>query len=55
MRLLDGLRVEFGPATQIDAKGRAIASVLAWSKEEGQPLATVSVVAPGAPAARPTP
>jgi cell division protein FtsQ len=55
MRLVDGPRVEFGPATQIDAKGRAIASMLAWSDEEGEPLATVNVVAPGAPAARPAP
>jgi cell division protein FtsQ len=53
MRLIDGPRVEFGPATQIEAKGRAIASVLAWSDEEGEPLATVNVVAPGAPAAHP--
>lgn len=53
MRLVDGPRVEFGPATQIEAKGRAIASVLAWSDEEGEPLATVNVVAPGAPAAHP--
>jgi cell division protein FtsQ len=53
MRLVDGPRVEFGPATQIEAKGRAIASILAWSDEEGEPLATVNVVAPGAPAAHP--
>jgi cell division protein FtsQ len=53
MRLVDGPRVQFGPATQIAAKGRAIASVLAWSDDEGEPLATVNVVAPGAPAARP--
>lgn len=55
MRLVDGPRVEFGPATQIDAKGGAIASMLTWSEEEGEPLATVNVVAPGAPAARPAP
>jgi cell division protein FtsQ len=55
MRLVDGPRVEFGPATQIEAKGRAIASILAWSDEEGEPLATVNVVAPGAPAAHPAP
>jgi len=53
MQLIDGPRVEFGPATQIEAKGRAIASVLAWSQQEGKPLATLSVIAPGAPAARP--
>lgn len=51
MRLVDGPRIEFGPATQIEAKGRAIASVLAWSDGEGEPLATVNVVAPGSPAA----
>jgi cell division protein FtsQ len=53
MRIVDGPRIDFGPATQIEAKGRAIASVLAWSDAEGEPLATVNVVAPGSPAAHP--
>lgn len=55
MRLVDGPRIDFGPATQIEAKGRAIAAVLAWSDAEGEPLATVNVVAPGSPAAHPAP
>jgi cell division protein FtsQ len=53
MRIVDGPRIDFGPATQIEAKGRAIASVLAWSDAAGEPLATVNVVAPGSPAAHP--
>lgn len=53
LRLQGGPRVEFGPATEIAAKARAIASILAWSDDEAQPLATVNVVAPGAPAASP--
>lgn len=51
LRLQGGPRVEFGPATEIAAKARAIASILAWSDDEAQPLATVNVVSPGAPAA----
>jgi cell division protein FtsQ len=53
LRLLDGPRVEFGPPTEIAAKARAIASVLAWSLDDGRPLALLNVVAPGAPAASP--
>jgi cell division protein FtsQ len=53
LRLIDGPRVEFGPATEIVAKARAIASALAWSNDEAQPLAALNVVAPGAPAASP--
>jgi cell division protein FtsQ len=53
LRLQGGPRVEFGPATEIVAKARAIASILAWSDYEAQPLAILNVVAPGAPAASP--
>ena len=51
LHLIGGLRVEFGPATEIAAKARAIASALAWSSDEGRPLAVLNVVAPAAPAA----
>jgi cell division protein FtsQ len=53
LRLLDGPRVEFGPATEIAAKVRAIVWMLAWSDDESRPLNTLNVVAPGAPAASP--
>ena len=50
LHLIGGPRVEFGPATEIAAKARAIVAALVWSSEEGQPLAALNVVAPGAPA-----
>ncbi len=53
LRLRGGPRVEFGTATEIVAKARAIASILAWSDDEAQPLAILNVVAPGAPAVSP--
>lgn len=46
----DGPRVSFGSATALGPKARAIASALAWAREAGEQLVSLSVVAPWAPA-----
>jgi cell division protein FtsQ len=44
--------VELGPAVDLDAKARVLRRVLSWERTTGSDLATVTVVAPAAPAAR---
>ncbi|HEX6231150.1 MAG TPA: FtsQ-type POTRA domain-containing protein [Actinomycetota bacterium] len=51
IRLRDGVRVAFGTPSRADRKAAALTQVLGWAAAEGQPLRSVSVVAPEAPAA----
>lgn len=50
VRMRGGLRVSFGLPSQAEDKVAVLARVLAWAQTQGQPLGSVSVVAPGAPA-----
>lgn len=49
----DGVRVLFGPATDIRAKGQALVGILHWAQDRHDRLATIDVRSPVAPSAVP--
>jgi cell division protein FtsQ len=51
LRLEGGTRIRFGSPDDIARKVETIRRVFAWADEEGSVIRTLSVVAPGAPAA----
>jgi cell division protein FtsQ len=51
LRLKGGATIRFGMPDDAARKVRAIQQVLAWAKEQGSAIRTLSVVAPSAPAA----
>jgi cell division protein FtsQ len=55
VRLRDGATVDLGPAVNLLEKVRVLRSLLAWERAEGTELASISLVAPSAPAGVRTP
>ncbi len=51
-RLATGTQVTYGPATQVNQKAAALASLLKWASAQGSSLAAVDLTSPGAPTAR---
>jgi len=51
LRLRGGAEVDLGSAVNLEAKGVALRRVLVWARRSGRALASVSVLAPDAPAA----
>ena len=51
--LRGGVRVLFGPPTDVVAKAQALAGILRWANDRHDPLATIDVRSPVAPAAVP--
>jgi cell division protein FtsQ len=49
----DGVRVLFGPATDVEAKNQALAGIVRWALERHDRLATIDVRSPVAPSAVP--
>jgi cell division protein FtsQ len=50
VHLHDGVRVVYGPADRLVAKGLVVERILAWAEESGEQLDSVDVTAPGSPA-----
>jgi cell division protein FtsQ len=53
IRLTDGIRVLYGPPSELDAKARALDAVLDWTKAHPAEVVIVDVRAPTAPTAIP--
>jgi cell division protein FtsQ len=49
----DGVRVLFGPATEIAAKSQAVVGILDWARQRHSTLSTIDVRSPDAPDAVP--
>jgi cell division protein FtsQ len=49
----DGVRVVFGPPTDLEAKSQALAAILQWAHDRHDRLATIDVRSPIAPSAVP--
>lgn len=53
MGLDDGVRVVFGPATDVEAKSQALVGILKWAEDRHTRLSTIDVRSPVAPSAVP--
>jgi hypothetical protein len=49
----DGVRVLFGPATDVVAKSQAVVAIIQWARERHDRLASIDVRSPVAPSAVP--
>jgi len=52
VRLLGGVGIRYGSASELRRKAAALDRILAWAEAEGQSLATVNLVAPDLPAVK---
>ncbi len=52
VRLSSGTIVDFGPAVDLEQKSMALRRLLAWARRTGTAFASISLMAPDAPAAR---
>lgn len=52
MRLRSGAKIDFGPATELQAKADSLAGIIAWADENHSAIRYADLSAPSAPAAK---